>query len=178
MFIIVQKDQPVGGWVSRSAGGWTLVGQLTNDTEMGGANLSAWGNRKPHSRSKVLTIGQAHETGARLAVEADGTIRYGDGNGLADFHTALRRQVSNTSAWDPPPVPAGGFVTTNITLEGATPGDLCLASLSSAADSLVLDVSARVVVSGEALVVLRHLGDTEPLNAAQGMLRVAALQYV
>ena len=177
------KDRPVGGWVARSAGGWTLVGQVTNVTEMGGANLSAWGDRKQPSESKVLTIGQSHETGARLAVEADGTIRYGDGDGPAGFHTALRRQVSNTTAWDPPSVPAGGFATTNVTLAGAVPGDLCIASLSSAGGSLALEVSARVVADGEALVVLRHLGAADggagqPLDAAPGLLRVVALQYV
>ena len=80
-------------------------------------------------------------------------------------------------------MPAGGFATTNRTLAGAAPGDLCIASLSSAGGSLALEVSARVVADGEALVVLRHLGAAgggagQPLDAAPGLLRVAALQYV
>ena len=151
---------------------------------MSGANLSAWGHEQLHSGSKVLVIGQEHEMGGRLAVGADGTIRYGDGDGAASFHTALRRQVCNTSDWDPPPISPGGIATTNLTLQGAMRGDLCLASLSSAIDSEILDVSARVVVDGKALVILRNLGRTgvqltaEPIDVALGLLRVAALQYV
>ena len=61
------QDRVVGGWVSRSAGGWTLVGHRTlkQGADMGGANLSAWGITvgKRHAASKVLTIGQTHETG-------------------------------------------------------------------------------------------------------------------
>ena len=78
----------------------------------------------------------------------------------------------------------GGIATTNLTLQGAMRGDLCLASLSSAIDSEILDVSSRVVVDGKALVILRNLGRTgvqltaEPIDVALGLLRVAALQYV
>ena len=174
--VVDAHNLPAGPYVSRSAGGFAIVGTATNDSDTGHANLSAW--RMGYSRA--LTVGQRGDSGASFVLESDGAMRYGDGDAAQPFHTSLKRQVSNTSAYDPPPLAPGAAATTTVALRGAAVGDLLLASHTGMGASTALEISARCVKAGEALVIMRHVagGGSAVIDPEKGQLRVAALQYL
>ena len=47
-------------------------------------------------------VGQSGEGFARLAIESDGSLLFGDGTG--PFDTQLRRAIARKVHWDPPPI--------------------------------------------------------------------------
>ena len=57
------------------------------------------------SYAPPLLIGQSGEAYARLAIEADGSMLFGDGTG--PFDTTLRRHIARKVQWDPPPIQPG-----------------------------------------------------------------------
>ena len=186
--VVDETNTPVGSWVSRSGGGFTIVG-TANDSAVGNAKLSAAGGDthsngnasdisnfvgKPGSAvGHALLLGESGESHARLAVETSGALRWGDGE--SDFHSTLRSMRSNATEVDLPPIKAGGVASVSVGLEGASTTDVVTASLSSLGDAMVF-VSARVAADGRALVLFRNEGE-EAVDAAKGVLRVAAAAF-
>ncbi len=186
--VVDETNTPVGSWVSRSGGGFTIVG-TANDSATGNAKLSAAGGDthsngnasdisnfvgKPGSAvGHALLLGESGESHARLAVETSGALRWGDGE--SDFHSTLRSMRSNATELDLPPIKAGGVASVSVGLEGASTTDVVTASLSSLGDAMVF-VSARVAADGRALVLFRNEGE-EAVDAAKGTLRVAAAAF-
>ena len=76
--------------------------------------------------------------------------------------------------------PPGAAATTTVALRGAAVGDLLLASHTGMGASTALEISARCVKAGEALVIMRHVagGGSAVIDPEKGQLRVAALQYL
>eukprot|EP01051_Picozoa_sp_SAG22_P007701 SAG22_NODE_551_length_9178_cov_3.565371_3_plen_128_part_00 len=111
------------------------------------------------------------ETNARLAIESDGSILWGDG-GAQEFDTVLRRQVSRTIPWDPPPLGPGKAATQLVSGVGsAQPGDIVTAGHDGIGLGLAL-LGANVVGKGQVQVILRNVGDGQ-LDVKPGLLRVA-----
>lgn len=192
---VVDGDNvPVGSWVSRSGGGFTLVG-TANDTAVGNAKLTAAGGDAhvgdfvpgfpapgfhPHDTAGTtaghgVLLGESGESFSRMAIETSGAIRWGDGV-QPSFHTTLRRVKSNTTEHDLPPLPKGSVVSVTVIVEGASPTDVVTASHSSLGMSLIF-VSARVAKEGVALVLFRNEGE-ETVDLPPGMLRVVASTFV
>ena len=100
------NNVPVGEWVSRSGGGFTVVG-TANDTAAGNAVLTASGGKTGHgdyvgrpgsTRGHALLVGESGETGARLAIETSGALRWGTGSSPT-FDTTLKRIISNATTY-------------------------------------------------------------------------------
>ena len=126
-------NKPVGSWVARSGGGFTIVG-TSNDSAVGNARLSAAGG-DTHSNGNAsdihnfigkpgnavghaLLVGESGERHARLAIETSGAMRWADGNSDS-FHRPCRydqrREICQPSRL------AG---TVRVTLTGATETDI------------------------------------------------------
>lgn len=80
--VVDAENIPVGSWISRSAGGFTVVGTTDkNATVAGNAALTATGGRTQHgdeisahgdTMGHALLVGESGEIGARLAIETSG----------------------------------------------------------------------------------------------------------
>ena len=148
---VVDADNlPRGAWASRSAGGFTIVG-TANSTEGGNARLTASGGATHRgdvigsggvTKGHALLVGESGEPAARLAIETNGALRWGDGQSM-DFDTTLQRLISNATQCDLPQLEPGSVTAVNVTVAGAAPADVVTATLSSLGDALVF-VSARV----------------------------------
>ena len=179
---------PVGSWVSRSGGGFTMVG-TANNSATGNAQLTASGPRtaigdwvpgysapgydtndtQPTTVGHGLLLGESGETHARLAIETSGAMRWGSGSS-PDFHTTLLGVASNTTEYDLGSVDPGGVVKTTVNVEGAKTTDVVTATLSSLGEASIF-VSARVSSAGRVLVLFKN-EDKKPVKVAKGTLRV------
>lgn len=130
-------------------------------------------------------MGQSGESGARLAIEGSGAIRFGDGDASpagkqqeasSGWHTTVSAQRSNASLWDPPSLAPGKLTSTDIGLAGALPADIVTATHEMLAEHAVF-VSGRVASVGRVRVFLRNEGE-EVVDLPRGTLRVATVQYV
>ena len=183
------ENRPVGSWVARSGGGFTIVG-TADDSAVGNAQLTAHGG-DTHSNGNAsdianfvgknsstighaLLLGEAGERHARLAVETSGALRWGDGHANS-FHTTLRRVRTNSTELDLPPVKPGGVTSASVLLEGAVITDMVTASLSSLGDELVF-VTARVSAAGKVLVLFRN-EDAKAVDLKDGLLRVVVSTF-
>ena len=181
--MVDERDQPIGSWVSRSAGGWTVVAEAETSTAASKARehnetlafaesrLSAQG---ADTSTHALLVGQSGEFGARLAIEGDGALRFADG-GSSGWHTTAVSQRSNATVWDPPTLAPGRLTSTNIGLVGAKTSDIVTCTHEMLGDNLVF-VSGRVAEAGRVRVFLRNDGPEE-VDLPAGILRVATVQY-
>jgi hypothetical protein len=169
------NDVPIGAFVTRSKGGFTIVNKPANSSDAshsdhlspGSLNTSVISGNSSHA----LLFGQSGELSARLAINADGSMRWGDGVSPG-WHTVLSTQLSNKTSWDPSPLSKPGMVAmTTVAVGGSVVGDLASASLSTmASNPLVL--TAHVSVNGSVAVLLRHVGGDESIAVEEGILRV------
>eukprot|EP01052_Picozoa_sp_SAG31_P026775 SAG31_NODE_2453_length_5662_cov_161.116442_3_plen_288_part_00 len=115
-------NRPVGSWVSRSGGGFTIVGHC-NDTAHGNAALTASGGHT-HSNGNEsdinnyigkegptaghgILLGESGERNARLAIETSGALRWGSGK-ESSFHSTLRSLRTNATEVLLPMIKGGG----------------------------------------------------------------------
>ena len=182
--VVDERDVPIGSWVSRSAGGWTVVAE--EEAPSAGAKAREHNETLPFAESRLtaqgsdtsthaLLVGQSGDCGSRLAIEGNGALRFADGanNG---WHTTVIAHRSNATLWDPPPLTPGQLVSTDIGLLGAKASDIVTCTHEMLGDKLVF-VSARVADTGRVRVFLRNDGPDE-VDLPSGTLRVATVQYV
>ena len=174
--VLDSANVPRGSWASRSAGGFTIV-STTDLAAKGTAVLTAAGGktRWGSTRGHALLVGESGDTAARLAIETNGALRWGDGV-ASDFDTTLARIISNASTIDLPPLDPGAVTTANVTVRGADVQDVVTSTLSSLGDALVF-VSARVAAASRVLVIFRNEG-LERVDLPSGVLRVAVSKFV
>ena len=182
--VVDASNRPVGSWLSRSGGGFTIVG-TANETATGNAQLSASGGHT-HSNGNAsdihnfigkagssighgILLGESGESYARLAIETSGALRWGTGKD-ASFHSTLHAILSNTSMVDVPAIESGGVAVVRVIVDGAQTTDVAAATLSSLGDLLVF-VSARVA-SPDRVVVLFKNEDRVKVDLKPGTLRV------
>ena len=89
------------------------------------------------------------------------------------IHTFATGGMAVTATWDPDEVPAGGKVSTTITVPGAALGDFAMRSFSL--DLQELTLTADVVVANTVEVVLANLTGAA-VNLGSGTLRVLVLK--
>ncbi len=181
--VVDERDRPIGSWVSRSAGGWTVVvepeapgaaakAQEHNETlAFAESRLSAQGSG---TSTHALLVGQSSDFGSRLAIEGDGAMRFADG-GDSGWHTTVTGQRANATTWDPPSLAPGRLTSTDIGLAGAKPSDIVTCTHEMLGDNLLF-VSGRVAEPGRVRVFLRNDGPEE-VDLPSGTLRVATVQY-
>ena len=174
------KNLPVGNWVSRSWGGWTMVGEghpANADLKLATVASDLTASEEHGSPSHALLVGVPGEEHARLAIETSGEILYGDGS--ADgWQTGVRRHISNSTQWGPGEIAAGDTATKVLLLVGAVPGDIVTAAHGGLdAGNLDISCSARVTEVGSVMIVLRNHG-TSAAAVSTGIARVAVVQYV
>eukprot|EP01047_Picozoa_sp_COSAG01_P019266 COSAG01_NODE_1066_length_11878_cov_244.494949_11_plen_154_part_00 len=115
------NNMPVGSWVSRSGGGFTIVGH-SNDTASANAELTASGGHTHSNGNKSdinnyigkpsstvghgILLGESGERNARLAIETSGSLRWGDGQERS-FHSTLRGLRANATEVALPTIKAG-----------------------------------------------------------------------
>ena len=189
---------PTGSYVSKTGGGLVLLGYSHDNSEVGhdpndasllvshvSPNSPAW-PKNNRTSDHALLLGLSGETTARLAVDCDGSIKWGPGAG-ADFDSTLVRQITQTKHWDPPPVQAIGgsaMAQTTIVVPGASPGDI----VTAAHTAIGLDHAVQLVATAAAgevgvrLVALPAGGNddtpTSPLvDIPLGTLRVVVSKW-
>ena len=186
--VLDADNRPVGAWVSRSGGGFTIVG-TANDTAVGNAKLTAAGGRT-HSNGNVsdvsnyigkagssvghgILLGESGELYSRLAIETSGSLRWGSGQ-ESSFHSTLRALRTNSTELQLPTLKPNAVTTANVVVHDAQPTDVVTATLSSLGDALV-SVSARVAQPSRVLVMFRNEADTE-VKLERGLLRVVVTE--
>jgi hypothetical protein len=200
--VLDAEDTPVGSWVSRSAGGFTFVGQAavagSSDANRtaGEATLSAGGLKSSAmTETHAALIGVSGESSARFAIDHDGSLHWGDGESNT-FHTTIMVVQSASSILPsmtvepnvarvasiplPPsnePSGGGGDTHTMATCETSH------ASLTE--QNSELEISCRVGEKGAAadnsprsvVVVLRNHG-SEPTTLEAGRALVVVRSYL
>ena len=108
------NDLPAGSWLSRSSGGWVVVGDAdaAGEKQPADATLSV---RGAAAKAHALLVGQSGDAHARLGIGSDGAIRWRPANSTAvGFGTCLLGRLSASMTFDPPPIKAGGFIKTRM----------------------------------------------------------------
>ena len=186
--VLDANNVPVGSWVSRSGGGFTIVG-TANDSATDNAQLTAAGGhthsngnasdinnyigKAGHGLGHGILLGESGETSARLAIETSGSLRWGSGKDPS-FHTTLKSLRTNATEVQLPAIKPGGVSMVSVPVEGGGTADVVTATLSSLGDALVT-VSARVAESGRVAVLFKNEGD-EVVALARGTLRVVVTE--
>ena len=154
-------------WLSRSAGGFTLVG---NGGKMLDERVRADAKLSGHSDHALLG-GVAGEANARWSLDADGVQQFGDG-GDAGFDTRLGRPRAQVIAWDPPPMEAkGGSCSLNVTLDKAAVGDIVAVSHEGMGPGQLVLLSAHVGAAGVVTVVAMNAA-AEAVDLPNATLRL------
>ena len=163
MDVVDAAGQPAGSSLSKIPGGLRLVAPAANTTD---ASLLA------RESGHALLVGLPGESAGRLAVDSDGSIRFGSGGSRA-FDTQLDRVIAKTVPWDPPALGGQGgkpdFAKLVVALPEATPGDIASASHTALGEA---DVQLTASASdGKVVVILRALGRHET-DVPGGSLKV------
>ena len=169
--VVDSAGQAVGTYSSHSMGGTTFVGDAARLSHQrrqrgGGATLSA-------KSAHTLLFGLSGESNARMAIDADGTQLFGNGE-EQPFDSLLSRPrvVSTTWNFSIGGSDKGSSVATKLAVLGAEPRDICTASHSGIGEASIL-LSAQVSETGvvKAFAVAVGGGDTVQVN---GTLTVVA----
>ena len=163
--VLDSKGVPFGNWVSRSEGGWVAVGTVTGN----GTNESALSAHGAGVSTHALLLGMAGESSGRMALDFDGTMRWG--NGIGDFDTLHRGNTAHTTAWDPPALAPGKRAKLVVATPGAQLGDVATISHTAPTADWGLVWSARVAETGTVVVVLLNT-EEETIDVDGGTLRV------
>ena len=184
---VVDADNvPAGAWVSRSGGGFTIVGSTSKNASCAGnAALTAAGGATHRgdlvgvggsTAGHALLVGESGELGARLAVETSGALRWGSGKSFS-FDTTLERMISVVSDFSGGVTLAPGAMhSTSVAVAGVSTLDIAAATLSSLGDRLVR-VSARVAKADRVLVMFEAPLHGAEISLPSGQLRVVVTKF-
>ena len=106
-----------GSWTSKNdGGGFTIVSDTVGCPTRKESQHTVQGCSAKLSglSTHALLVGMSGEPTARLAVDGDGSLKWGNGGKGNEFDTTLRRPITATTPWDPPPLAAGAANLTTI----------------------------------------------------------------
>jgi hypothetical protein len=180
--VVDSRGVPFGSYMTKTEGGLMLVGEnrstadasmlTTTDAQQGHAG----GRSSPHG----LLFGLSGETTGRLALDTDGSLCWGAGQGR-DFDTTLHRALTNATQWDPPPLGGSRARRTKLRmpLAGVRQGDLVSVSHSGLDGELDTVLLSAVASTDAVVVVLRYTGDAnEPAaDVPPGVVRVVVTKW-
>ena len=121
----------IGPAVVGTAGGLSFTGMQTclPDTEgcdrQRALNASEMSAYTLESSEHPIMVGNSGEAFARLAIESDGSLLWGNGAGA--FDTTLRRHIARTVPWDPESIAPGLSTAVLVDVAGTSPGDVASA---------------------------------------------------
>jgi hypothetical protein len=171
---------PFGSYVSKSAGGFVFLGEETAPlgagllpSEVSPNSLYPGNLTNVRGSPHALLFGVSGQTQGRLAIEADGSMRYGDG--VDGFDTTVHRPRSAAVTWDPPELAAGAAVSHRVSLPRAALGDLATVTHTGIVGDDLVQLTA-IAQDGGVACVLRNAGTT-PLDIGAGTLRVATTAF-
>ena len=95
-------------------------------------------------------------------------MAYGAGGEKA-ADTLIERHIAGAAAWDPPPLEPSASASTQVSVDGAAPGDIAVASHSGVVDA-ELQLTAAAA-NGSVAVLLRNAGG-EAVDVPPGRLTV------
>ena len=191
--IMTPDGLPSGSWSSKNdGGGFTIVSDTADcpDRKESQHSVEGCSSKLTGLSTHALVMGMAGEGAARLAIDGDGSMKFGNGGKSAPFDTTFQRPISATQEWDPPPLASGAANVTTILNVGAcdgeagarfaygcpAPGDVVTATHSALGLSAA-QLTAHVADSaGTVAVVLRNAG-AAPLDVPAGTLRAVLFKF-
>jgi hypothetical protein len=174
--ILDAQDAPAGGYVTRSVGGFTIASPAKTCPTRADCHVANTSGQVLSGGSDfALLVGQTGgQSGgnASWGLSHDGATHHWAPEGTG--HTVLRRHITGTSVWDPPALKTRGEMTkTSVSVDGASPGDVCVAALTSMAG--LAQLSCHVVA--EAVGDMGLLAG-ESRGLPHGTTRVAISKFV
>ena len=158
-----------GTYSSHSPGGLTFVGdaKTLQDYRLSDRN-SAQGGHSAHT----LLFGLSGESTARAAIDADGTMSFGDQNRGFDSEFSRPRIVQ--SDWTFNLTAPAGTASLSLMEKEAPLGDVCAASHEGIGEMDVM-LSAQVTQQGKIKVLALNVG-SDAVTVAEGKLRVVIMR--
>jgi hypothetical protein len=189
--IMTDDGIPTGSWSSKNdGGGFTIVSDTVGCPHRKESQHSVEGcsSKLTGLSTHAFVMGMSGEGAARLAIDGDGSMKYGNGGAAAPFDTTFQRPISATKYFDPPPLAAGAANVSSV-LVGVcdqagsdfhhgcpAPGDVVAVSHSALGMSAVQLTAHVADTKGVVAVVLRNVG-LEPLDVPAGTLRVVVYKF-
>ena len=185
--VVDRNGVPTGSFVAKTGGGLILLGYDTTSKDEHdpddatlivshvSPNSPSWPANNRTSDHGLL-LGLSGETTGRLAIDCDGSIRWGAGNGAA-FDSTLQRQISRTAEWDPAALDSGSPIA-NITVPvpGASAGDI----VTAAHTGVSLDHPVQLVATADnsqVRVRMVLLLGSDGTDVPAGVLRVTVQKW-
>eukprot|EP01051_Picozoa_sp_SAG22_P022648 SAG22_NODE_5505_length_1002_cov_1.530454_1_plen_267_part_00 len=185
--VVDANDVPTGAWTADTGGGFTLISHNSTGQTVSSRIVKQSTEEDP-APEHALLLGVSGEANARVAIQADGSVHYGDGSAapfsgrctFASMCQAADAHVEHapgwrvtTQAWDPPSLDPGQRAVTTVASDAARRGDICHASHSL----MPFDAAAFLsVTAGQgALKVWLKNEDDSAVDVVGGTLRVACL---
>ena len=167
----------IGSSLLKTPGGIALIG-LPESARTRAKNSSTL--HDAGAAQHALLLGESSAPNARLAIDADGSILFGNGT-TSEFDTILERFISVKGPWGPLHLAANTETSINVTVPGAAPGDVAQAALSSVGDSPVT-LTAAVAAVGRVVVVCAvrptaSLAAGSNVSIKAGQLRVVVSKF-
>ena len=162
-----ENDVAAGEYVSRSMGGYTLVGSTSRKAATVSSLL-----RNPYH---ALLLGQAGETGSRLALDHDGAVHWGDGK-EGGFQATMTTKLSAREDWPAVALSPAGVHTAVLALQGGAPADICACS-HDGLGAAVVQLTCSVANSSSVQVVLRNADAAAATHVAAGTVLAVLTRY-
>ena len=187
--VLDANNVPVGSWVSRSAGGFTLVGRGAaaggTATRTGEARLSAGGmGSAALTGAHAALVGASGERGARFAIDHDGSLHWGDGESDT-FQTTIQTVESASSLLPSMALEPHGSRTSRIVLPSSnesssgrlSDGSGTMSTCDASHEALTeenpeLEISCRVAKNDVIAVLRNHGSKPATLEAGRALVVV------
>ena len=170
--ILDAKSKPGGGFVTRSVGGWTIAAPAKTCPVRADCTVENVSQVLSGSSDFALLVGETggeSEGNASWGLSHDGTMHHWGPDGT---HIALKQHLKGSIRWDPPALAPSGMAKIKIAVAGASPGDICVASLTSM--SGLGQLTCHVVEEGGVDVVLMA---GESLDVTPGFARAVVTKF-
>ena len=153
------------------------LSRFSGDFKMSSA--AGWSSIAPAGNT-ALTVGVPGEQASRFVIGTDGSLSWIDRDGGSPDATVLKRMLSNSTQWDPPPLAAGATAKAVVLLPGARAGDVVAAAHSGTAADGMQELAVSAVVgpgNGTVTVVVRNLS-VAAVDLPAGLVRVVLTQML
>ena len=148
------------------------------------SSAAGWSSIAPAGNT-ALTVGVPGEQASRFVIGTDGSLSWIDRDGgppdaVKPSATVLKRMLSNSTQWDPPPLAAGATAKAVVLLPGARAGDVVAAAHSGTTADGMQELAVSAVVgpgNGSVTVVVRNLG-VAAVDLPAGLVRVVLTQML
>jgi hypothetical protein len=186
---------PTGSWSSKNdGGGFTFVSDTVSCPTRKESQHAVEGcsSKLTGLSTHAIIMGMSGEATARLAIDGDGSMKFGNGGAGDAFDTTLHRPITGSKAWDPPPLSGGAANVTSIVVGacsgndgspaphfdyGCPSGSDVVSVTHSELGMNAVQLTAHVADKGGTIaVVLRNAG-METVDIPSGLLHVVIWKF-